>query len=161
MMDAGGNMGQFERYRYPANWDEMSKDCKDRAGWCCEHCGVEHGAFCIGEIHGKKYQTAIAACHPNNDTDNPNAVLLALCKACHMRLDGMQHARTRMRKQRELIREQQRAAGQLEMPLLALEVTDINAHIKETTETRRSQEKRSTLVDLRGNHRSHKDAKLG
>jgi hypothetical protein len=149
-------MGQFERYRYPANWDEMSKACKDRAGWCCEHCGVEHGALCIGEVHGKEYQTAIAACHPNNDTDNPNAVLIALCKACHMRLDGMQHARTRMRKQRELIREQQRAAGQLEMPLLTLEKHNGR---KENSETHRTKEKRGSIVDLRPGHRRHKDAK--
>lgn len=153
-------MGTFERHRYPPNWPEMALACKVRAVWQCEHCGVEHGALCIGTVHGKEYKTAIAACHPNNDTDNPNAVLLALCKACHMKLDGMQHARTRMRKQRDLLREQQRAAGQLEMPLLALEVSDFNGR-EEDSETRRPKEKRSAVVDLRGSHRQDKDAKSG
>jgi hypothetical protein len=97
----------------------MSKACKDRAGWHCEHCGVGHGDLCIGTVRGKEYKTAIAACHPNNDPENPNAELLALCLACHMRLDAMQHARTRMRKRREMIREEQRLAGQMELALEA------------------------------------------
>ena len=112
-------MGTFERHRYPENWPVISRACKDRANWHCEHCGVIHGALCIGTVHGKEYKTAIAACHPNNDPENPNAELLALCKACHMRLDAMQHARTRMRKRREAMRAEQLAAGQMELALEA------------------------------------------
>jgi hypothetical protein len=110
-------MGTFERHRYPANWDEMSLACKNRAAWHCEHCGVEHKAICISIVHGTEYVTAIAACHPNNDPENPQAELLALCLACHMRLDAMQHARTRMRKRRDATRAEQRAAGQLELAI--------------------------------------------
>ena len=110
-------MGTFERHRYPANWPEMSLACKNRAAWHCERCGVVHKATCISVVHGTEYVTAIAACHPNNDPENPDAELLALCKACHMRLDAIQHARTRKRKRWQMMTIQQRGAGQIEMAL--------------------------------------------
>lgn len=139
-------MGRFERYRYPANWDEMSKACKDRAGWRCQRqqCGAAHGDLRIGLVSGKEYTVVIAACHVNHDPENPDAQLISLCQACHMKLDGLQHARTRRRRERAEFIEMQRAAGQLEMPLLTLEKR--NGHEEDTNEAHRNKEKRRNLI---------------
>lgn len=117
-------MGTFERHRYPANWDEVALACKERAAWQCQgkECGAKHGETRIGKKSGKEYMVVIAACHVNHDPENPDAVLISLCQACHMKMDGFQHARTRMRKHWQMIEIEQRGAGQLKMPLV--EVAD-------------------------------------
>ncbi len=109
-------LGTFERHRYPADWDEMALDCKMRAGWRCEHCGVHHGAQRIGVVHGTLYTVYLAACHVNHDPENPDAVLISLCQSCHLRHDGVQHGRTRKRKRKQAERARQRAAGQIDFP---------------------------------------------
>jgi len=116
-MYGGNDMGTFERHRYPQNWEELAFACKKRAGWRCQHCDAKHGDVRIGIVSGKEYTVVIAACHEHHDPENPDAVLKALCQACHMRLDGFQHSRTRMRKRWQMITIQQRGAGQLEMAL--------------------------------------------
>lgn len=112
-------MGTFERHRYPDNWPEMSKACKDRAGWQCQQsqCGAKHGETRVGIVSGKEYTVVIAACHVNHDPENPDAQLMAMCQACHMKMDGMQRARTRKRKRWQIIEIEQRGAGQLKMSL--------------------------------------------
>lgn len=37
----------MDRSRYPADWDDIARAVKERAGWKCEECGVEHGRFII------------------------------------------------------------------------------------------------------------------
>lgn len=37
----------FDRSRYPANWEEISRAIKERAGWCCERCGLAHNAWVV------------------------------------------------------------------------------------------------------------------
>lgn len=37
----------MDRSRYPDTWDEIAREVKDRAGWKCEECGVEHGAYIV------------------------------------------------------------------------------------------------------------------
>lgn len=108
-------MGTFERDRYPDNWDQLALACKDHAGWQCEHCQGKDGDTRIGVTYGRPYTIVISACHPNHDPENPDPVLLALCQACHLRLDGPQHAKTRKRRKSKQKYEQQRAAGQLEL----------------------------------------------
>ena len=108
-------MGVFERHRYPANWEELALECKRRAGWRCEYCGVRHGEKRIGRIHGTEYTVVLAACHVHHDPENPDAVLIGLCQACHLRHDGVQHGRTRKRNQRQAERARQRSAGQLDL----------------------------------------------
>lgn len=118
-------MGTFERHRYPANWDKMALECKERAQWQCQHCGAMRDEKRIGVVSGKEYTVVIAACHENHDPENPEAVLISLCQACHMRLDAMQHARTRMRKHWQMVEIEQRGAGQLKMQLV-----EINADLR-------------------------------
>lgn len=105
-------MGTFERHRYPANWNELSRACKEQSGWICQQCGIRHGERRIGITHGNEYKVFLAACHVNHDPENPDAVLVALCQACHLKMDGVQHVRTKRRKRTDA----QRDAGQLGIP---------------------------------------------
>lgn len=109
-------MGIFERHRYPKNWDELSLACKERAGWCCEDCGVRQKETRIGKISGKEYVVYLSACHVNHDPENPDAQLACLCQACHLKMDGLQHARVKKRHDGERSRSNQRAAGQIDLP---------------------------------------------
>lgn len=110
-------MGVFERHRYPENWRELALDCKERANWRCQKCGVQHGEERIGIIHGTKYTVFLAACHPDHNPENPDAVLIACCQVCHLRMDGIQHGRTRKRRRWQSIRSEQKMAGQLDLAL--------------------------------------------
>jgi len=109
-------MGIFERHRYPQNWNTLAQECKERANWSCQHCGARHGETRIGQTYGNEYTVFLAACHLNHDPENPHALLIALCQACHLRLDGIQHGRSRKRNLRRAQRAQQRNAGQLDFP---------------------------------------------
>ena len=108
-------MGVFERHRYPPNWEELAWACKELAGWKCKECGAKDGDVKIGTVKGREYTIVIAACHLDHDPENPNPRLIALCQACHLRLDGMQHGKTRKRRRHERIRSEQVLAGQLTM----------------------------------------------
>jgi hypothetical protein len=35
---------------YPSNWKEISLQIRERAGWCCEACGVANGEFIIRSV---------------------------------------------------------------------------------------------------------------
>jgi hypothetical protein len=58
---------------YPDNWPELSRTCKDRAGWKCEECGSAK---------------RLGAAHVNHDPENPNPELRCLCWPCHRRYDA-------------------------------------------------------------------------
>lgn len=103
-------MGTWRREQYPAHWEELALAAKARTHWKCQRCGVAHGQMAVNQ-HGSLYVVRLAACHRDGDTWNPDAVLLALCQACHLRLDAMQHWRTRRRNERE----RQVHAGQMEL----------------------------------------------
>ncbi len=76
-----------DRWLYPANWDEMAWACKQRAGWCCEFCGVPHGTPAVSERTGVVYTIYLAAAHLDHDPWNPEPRLAALCPSCHARYD--------------------------------------------------------------------------
>lgn len=38
-------MARKQRYSYPANWQEIAREIKERDEWKCRHCGVGHGMF--------------------------------------------------------------------------------------------------------------------
>lgn len=72
-----------QRWRYPANWEQLAWECKERAGWCCEHCGIAHGETAISERTGVVYTVYLAAAHLDHDPWNPSPRLAALCPSCH------------------------------------------------------------------------------
>ncbi len=99
----------FDPSRYPPNWPTLAQAAKERSGWRCEACGAAHGALAISR-RNRLYRVTLAACHVTpDDTANPAATLVALCSACHLRMDAMQHWRTR----RRLARARLIAAGQV------------------------------------------------
>jgi hypothetical protein len=79
------------RWLYPEQWDQLSRECKERAGWQCQHCGLafhpECGATVIDEATGEVRRWYLAACHLDHDPWNPTPRLAALCPSCHARYD--------------------------------------------------------------------------
>ncbi len=82
------------RANYPPNWRQLARQCKERAGWRCEQCGISHGMLRFSKA-GKLYIVYLAAAHLNHDPRNPNASLRALCQRCHMQYDAAYHAQVR------------------------------------------------------------------
>jgi hypothetical protein len=41
------------RHRYPANWNQISKDAKERAGWRCVHPGCAAKQYSVGRWLGE------------------------------------------------------------------------------------------------------------
>lgn len=37
----------FDRSRYPTDWEAISRAIKERAGWCCERCGLAHNSWVV------------------------------------------------------------------------------------------------------------------
>jgi len=82
------------RQLYPENWEELAKECKDRAGWRCQFCGVAHGDIAISR-RGEPYTIYLAAAHLDHDPWNPRPRLAALCPSCHGRYDWQDLERKR------------------------------------------------------------------
>ena len=77
-------MIQFDKQRcYPKNWRRLAWECKDRAGWRCERCGVRHGERRFSMWSGKCRPVWLHAHHINADPANPVPELQALCPSCH------------------------------------------------------------------------------
>lgn len=107
---------------YPANWQEIRRRILERAGHCCEHCGLSDGAFGYrdsdGEFHqapaddkdgirltlwaedlpedARLFAIQLTIAHLEHDPRlNTDADLAALCCQCHNRHDGPHRARNR------------------------------------------------------------------
>ncbi|MFD4528426.1 hypothetical protein ACFWP7_31810 [Streptomyces sp. NPDC058470] len=90
--------------RYPANWPEISRAIKDRAGWRCEcegECGRgTHPGRCPNVHEGEAYGTGSTVClttaHLDHTPENCSPEnLRAMCQGCHLHLDAGHHAVTR------------------------------------------------------------------
>lgn len=77
----------YRKDRYPENWPQMARECKEQANWQCQHCTTPHGAQKVGKRSGKPYHVALAASHLDHDPENPDPRLAALCPECHGRYD--------------------------------------------------------------------------
>jgi len=65
---------------YPENWQEMAKQVKEDFGWCCACCQVPHASQGEGSI--------LTVHHiDENRNNNSKGNLLALCFACHVKID--------------------------------------------------------------------------
>ncbi|HEU5382998.1 MAG TPA: hypothetical protein VFV38_46925 [Ktedonobacteraceae bacterium] len=83
----------WKRKRYPENWPQMARECKELAHWQCQHCTTPHGTEKIGKRSGKPYRVVLAASHLDHDPENPSPRLAALCPECHGRYDWAYHER--------------------------------------------------------------------
>ncbi len=72
---------------YPSDWKLQAIACLTRAGYRCEDCGTPHGVLRVGKKSKSPYIVYLHAAHINHDPENPQAVLKALCPACHMKHD--------------------------------------------------------------------------
>jgi hypothetical protein len=77
---------QWHKYPKRSAWHRMSTECKERAGWACEECGVAQGEQLISKRTGRPYTNYLQAAHVHSDHDNPNPVLICVCASCHVRL---------------------------------------------------------------------------
>lgn len=95
------------RERYPADWDAISLEVKERAGWRCEcegECGRgTHAARCTnvhgGEAYGTGSRVVLTTAHldhvPENcGTPGQRDNLKAMCQGCHLHYDREHHAET-------------------------------------------------------------------
>ncbi|RJR31876.1 MAG: hypothetical protein C4574_00555 [Candidatus Latescibacterota bacterium] len=96
----------FNRRDYPANWDDLSREVKNDAGWRCEFCGAEHGK--PHQFTGSP--VVISTAHLDGDPSNCDRVnLAAVCQRCHLILDRSRHSRHR--KENRELEELRRIAG--------------------------------------------------
>jgi 5-methylcytosine-specific restriction endonuclease McrA len=65
---------------YPADFEEIARRCKERAGWKCERCGHDNDAT-TGHV--------LTVHHLDGDkSNNADWNLAALCQRCHLRIQG-------------------------------------------------------------------------
>src|SRR5258708_38391617 len=68
---------------YPANWPELARRCRERAGDKCQLCNISRGAERISR-KGKPYKVSLQACHKDHrQRQREDAPLLCLCAICH------------------------------------------------------------------------------
>jgi hypothetical protein len=80
---------------YPKNWEKLAHDCKARAGWRCEECGIAHLAQRINYETGEVKRAILCAAHLDHDPWNPNPRLRCFCLSCHGRYDHSARERER------------------------------------------------------------------
>lgn len=104
-----------DKSRYPENWNEITQEHKERAGWKCERCGVEQGTGRIGIKKGRHYKVRLATAHLDHDPENPDARLVVLCEVCHLRHDRHLHGYNAKVTMRQRQHQRQLDAGQLRL----------------------------------------------
>lgn len=104
-------MSWNNRKKYPKNWEELSKVCRDTANWKCEQCEIAEGEWQVGEH--RVYQVKLAAAHLDHDPWNPNPRLKALCPDCHFKHDAPENGKKALRTRRINIRNAMLKLGQL------------------------------------------------
>ena len=76
------------RKRYPKDWEQLARKCKERANWQCEVCGVTQKTERISQRTGAVYSVFLHAAHTKlHDTNNQQPELQALCPTCHGKRD--------------------------------------------------------------------------
>lgn len=71
------------RKKYPPNWKQLSRACKDAAGWICERCGVKHGTRRYSTWTGREWPVYLQAAHRYHDPHNATPDLVCVCPTCH------------------------------------------------------------------------------
>lgn len=132
-------MSPMQRDRYPADWEAISRRIRfDRAGNCCEWCGIPNGArihrlksdpsqwiYSIDYLrlqpwehsqYGKVITITLTVAHLDHDTtNNDDSNLAALCNRCHLTHDAKYHAENARATRARKAREAAESAGQLEL----------------------------------------------
>lgn len=81
------------RKDYPRSWKRIAWAAKERAGWRCERCHIQHGTQRVSAWTGNRYRVWLHAAHVHpGDTGNERPELMALCPSCHWHYDNRQKA---------------------------------------------------------------------
>lgn len=72
------------RHKYPKNWKELARKCKEAAGYRCEECKVPHGTIRVS-WSGRPWPVYMVAAHKLHDPFNPSPDLACVCPRCHWR----------------------------------------------------------------------------
>ncbi len=102
----------MHRSLYPANWPEISRRVRRRAGWRCEWPGCTRKQGDTAQGKRGPYKIILTVAHLNHDpADCRPDNLAAWCQPHHLAYDATHHARNaaQTRRRRKL------DAGQLEM----------------------------------------------
>ncbi len=76
-------MSPMDYSKYPKNGKQLARDCKDQAWWSCQKCGMPH----MGD---NSMGSCLTVHHINNDPENPDPELEAICARCHLYIMRMQ-----------------------------------------------------------------------
>jgi hypothetical protein len=89
----------FDKSKYPADWNAISREVRERSGGQCEcqgECGLHHGRRCEERNNepakwakGKVVLTVAHLDHTPMNVDRMN--LKAMCNRCHLRYDSDHH----------------------------------------------------------------------
>lgn len=89
--------------RYPKNWKQIRASILQRAGNCCEFCGVENYSRIEkrddeGRFLGFGGRVVLTIAHLDHTPENCDpSNLKALCQRCHNQYDAKHRAETRAR----------------------------------------------------------------
>ena len=89
--------------RYPKNWKQIRAQILERAGDCCEFCGVENHTYVMKAgtedwTHPKWVKVVLTIAHLDHTPENCDpSNLRALCQRCHNKYDAAHRATTRAR----------------------------------------------------------------
>ena len=76
----------MDRKKYPADWDKIATELKNRVGWQCEDCGKQCRK--PGEPFSTHKETLTVAHINHVEHDCRDINLVALCAPCHLRYDA-------------------------------------------------------------------------
>ena len=95
----------FDRSKYPKWWKQFSAHIRfERAGNCCEKCGIENGT-----VNDRGSVVVLTVAHLDDAEGVCDCLdrhglkctrsdhVLALCQACHLKLDHPKHVANRLR----------------------------------------------------------------
>jgi hypothetical protein len=116
--------------RYPKDWKAISARIRERAGDCCEECGIPNGAT-VENRQGRMIVVVLTVAHldhtPENCTDDN---LRAWCQKCHNSYD----APTRARGIRERARMTRRELNKTDFELIEKAFELVVAHFQKMTD---------------------------
>ena len=115
-------MVKIGKQEYADNFRKRARQRKKQVGWRCEKCHRKRGEVIQPTLMAvkKSKKIVVIAHHPNYDTENPDAELIILCRACHGKAQTLHNAEVNKAKQKEAVRDgvqKQKLEGQLELPL--------------------------------------------
>lgn len=99
---------------YHSNFHKRARYCVKRAEYTCQRCGKKRGEEYIAST-GRVDKVVIQAAHANHDPWNGRAVLMPLCKQCHLKYDALDHAKKARSTHYRKKTDRERAIGQLDL----------------------------------------------